>query len=388
MSRVVLVGADRLLESLATTQLGDEVVSIAPATPSVVAARIMRLPRRPELVVFGSGMSIELAVSVASAARRLTDAMALVTDESELAPAVRASGITETLPLRPELESVDDLFARASIIATRFAGEFARRPAPRAPGRIVVVVSPKGGVGKTTISCNLAVGLAAQAPNQVVIVDLDLQFGDVASTLGLEAGHSIEDAVGKPAARDAMVLKSFLIEHREHFSVLPAPESPAAADRIEASRIGHLLRQLAAEFEYVIVDTSPGLTDHTLAALEQADSVIAVSGLDVLGVRGLRRSLELLRELDLLPQSRQLVLNSVDRAVGMTVADAERVIGSPVDVTIPRRRAVALGTNLGIPVLASAPHDPAARSLRLIIQRLDDSMTRRTWRDARKKEKA
>jgi pilus assembly protein CpaE len=384
MSRVVLIGADTLLEHQARVLLGDEVVTVAPASSDVLVTRIVWLDRRPELIIFGPMMPTLLSLSLARSLRDLADVLALVTDDTDLKIEAHAAGITEFLGFDLELEELDALFglARDTVARTRGIADVRRgADAPAAPGRIVVVASPKGGVGKTTIAANLAVGLAELDPTQVVIVDLDLQFGDVASALGTTARHSTVDALGKAAARDDFVLSTFLHEHPDGFFVLPAPENPAAADRIDPRRVGHLLRQLAARFRYVVVDTAPGLGDLALAAFEQASAAVMVTGPDVPSVRGLRKSLEALRELALLPAACTIVLNGVERGVGITAHDAETVVGSTVDVVVPRRRAVARGGNLGIPVLLSAPRDAAARAFSALTRHVDEGLTRRDWLD-------
>jgi pilus assembly protein CpaE len=384
MSRVVLIGADTLLEHQARILLGDEVVTLAPASSDVLVTRIIWLDRRPELLVFGPMMPTLLSLTLARSLRDLADVLALVTDDTDLKAEAHAAGITEFLGHDPELEEIDALFAlaRDTVARTRGIADVRRgTDAPAAPGRIVVVASPKGGVGKTTVAANLAVGLAETDPSQVVVVDLDLQFGDIASALGIAARYSAVDALGKAAARDDFVLGTFLHEHPDGFFVLPAPENPAAADRIDPRRVGHLLRQLAGRFRYVVVDTAPGLGDLALAAFEQASAVVMVGGPDVPSVRGLRKSLEALRELALLPGSYTIVLNGVERGVGISAHDAETVVGSPVDVVVPRRRAVVRGGNLGIPVLLSAPRDAAARAFAELTRRVDEGLTRREWLD-------
>lgn len=120
--------------------------------------------------------------------------------------------------------------------------------------------------------------------------------------------------------------------------------------------------------------------DLALAAIEQASAIVTVVGPDVTSIRGARLSLDVLRELRLLPATAPIVLNNVERRVGFQPGDAASIIGSPVDVVVPRSRAVLRGGNLGIPVLLSAPRDPAARALREVARRLDENLTRREWR--------
>lgn len=238
-------------------------------------------------------------------------------------------------------------------------------------GMVIGVFSPKGGVGKTTIATNIAVGLGKIAPMSVVIVDLDLQFGDVASGLYLNPEHTVTDAVTPAASRDTLVLKAFLTVHPASIYALCAPKTPVDADTITPEQITRLLEQLADEFQYVVVDTAPGLPEVGLAALEQCTDVVWVSGMDVPGIRGLRSGLDVLRQLEILPESRHVVLNMADTKLGLSVEDVESTIGAPVDVSIPRSRGVALSTNRGIPLLQESRKDPAVKGFQTLVQRFN-----------------
>lgn len=372
MSRVVLIGGGSVLEHQARVLLGDEVVTIAPASSDVLVSRMIWLERRPELVVLGADMPPVLALWLSRSLRDLADVVALVTDDATLRGQAESSGISDFLIPDAELEEVHALVDRARARVIHLNGVATpRRSASRStPGAIVTVTSPKGGVGKTTIASNLAVGLASHPQSRVALVDLDLQFGDIATVLAVEHRHTVVDALGKAAARDLFVLGTFLTEHPSGVAVLPAPSSPAAADHLDAARVSHMLRQLAADFDYVVVDTGPGLDEPALAAVEQSTALVTVAGLDLPSARGVRTASDVLRELDIAPRSRQLVINRIAPNGGMTVSDAERVIGSPIDIVIPSRRAVALSVNRGIAVVEDAPRDPAARALVRLVHRV------------------
>jgi pilus assembly protein CpaE len=232
---------------------------------------------------------------------------------------------------------------------------------------VISVVSPKGGVGKTTVATNLAVGLAGTAPQATVLVDLDLQFGDVASGLDLDPEYYLPAAVRGPAATDTMVLKTFLTLHETGLYVLCAPEVPVDADGITAEDVARLLRMLAAEFRYVVVDTAPGLSDHTLAAMDETTDLVLLTSMDVPGLRGLRKELDTLRELKLLERHTQVVVNFADPSSGLSRADVEATIGAPVDLMLPRSKAAPASVNLGVPLLQSGVRDPMTKQLRALV---------------------
>ncbi len=239
----------------------------------------------------------------------------------------------------------------------------------RYTGRVITVASPKGGVGKTTVSANLAIGLTAAAPQSTVLVDLDVQFGDVASALGMTPEYALPDVAHGPAAEDTMVLKTFLTQHPSGLYAVCGAESPAAGDTVSAADVSRLLTSLAREFRYVVVDTAPGLSEQTLAALDRATDVVMISSMDVPGVRGLRKELDVLRELCMIPAGRHVVMNLADPKGGLSVRDVETAIGTGVDVVVPRSAAVPVSTNQGVPIVAGGRKDPAAKELRRLVAR-------------------
>jgi pilus assembly protein CpaE len=239
--------------------------------------------------------------------------------------------------------------------------------------RTITIVSPKGGVGKTSIATNMAIGLAEDHPSDVVLVDLDLQFGDVASTLDLTPAHTIEEALSPSAAADNLIVKTMLTVHSSGFHVLCGAESPAANDEVTGPQIVRLLTQLATQFRYVIVDTAGGLTEPTLAALEVTDDIVLVSTMDVACVRGVRKAVELLSQIGLLPGSRVLALNLASNQSGMKVKDVEAAVGLPVDIVIPRSNDVQLASNHGIPLMLNKKKGgPFVKAIRTLITHLEN----------------
>ena len=138
-----------------------------------------------------------------------------------------------------------------------------------------------------------------------------------------------------------MVLKTFLTQHPSGLYAVCGAESPAAGDTVTADDVTRLLAALSREFRYVVVDTAPGLSEQTLAALDRATDVVMLTSMDVPGVRGLRKELDVLRELCMIPAGRHVVMNFADPKGGLSVRDVETTIGTGVDVVLPRSKAAA-----------------------------------------------
>lgn len=243
---------------------------------------------------------------------------------------------------------------------------------PLEPGErseAIAVVAPKGGQGKSTLSINLAVGLAEIAPNSVVLIDGDLQFGDVSVSLALEPTHTIVDAVA-PEAADELVLKTTFTHHPAGFFVVASAPSPELGDGIDPRDLGQLITRLRGVFRYVVVDSTPGLGEHTLHVLEHVTDAVFVSNMAVSSLRALRAELTMLTTLGLMPANRHIVLNFTDRMTGLTVKDAAAIIGAPIDLEIPRSPAVILASNRGRPLLHDEPRDPASKAIGALVARI------------------
>jgi pilus assembly protein CpaE len=332
-----------------------------------------------QIVIFGPGTPVDTALMSAEQMEALYPAAAVILamslDSTQLLAAMRA-GVRDVLGASCDVSDIRDALDRARVGLRRPAAQPAAGDpsANRARGRIIPVASPKGGSGKTTVATNLAVGLARLAPHQTVILDLDIQFGDVATALQLRPEHGLQQAVQATDRSDAMVLKTFLIPHPTGLYALCAPESPAAGESVTGDDVARLLQVLTDEFRYVVVDTAPGLTEHTLAVLDNATDLVMVCGMDVPSVRGTRKELALLHELSLDTMDNHLLLNFADKHSGITVTDVERVLGRTIDVVLPRSRAVPLSTNQGIPLLQSRPRDRVTRGLQQLVERFQPDL--------------
>jgi MinD-like ATPase involved in chromosome partitioning or flagellar assembly len=248
-------------------------------------------------------------------------------------------------------------------------------PLDNVSARVIAVIAPKGGQGKTTLAINLAAGLAEVAPNSVVLVDADVQFGDVANGLEIPLDRTLIDLVGGHV--DELVLKTSLSRHRDGFFVIPAPANPEDGERVSAAGLGELLSRLSEIFRYIVVDTTPGLGEHSLAVIESATDAIVVTNMGVPSLRAVHSELGILRTLGLLPDRRVLVLNFVDRASGLTLKDVATIVGVAPDIVVPRSSAVLLSSNRGEPVIHREPRDSASRAIRELVARIDPTIVMR-----------
>lgn len=237
---------------------------------------------------------------------------------------------------------------------------------------VITVASPKGGVGKTVLATNLSVALANKRPRDVVLIDLDLQFGDVAPALAVTPEFTMLDAVAATDDATTSTVKMYLTPHDSGLLTLCAPTEPAAAEEISADSVANVLELVSSEFRWVVIDTGSGLGPHALAAMEMSTDIILVSDMDVLSVRNLRRATDALDLLEMTRPHRHLVLNRSNSKVGLSKEDVATAAGMEFSAEVPSSRSVPLSINQGRPLILSNPKAPFSRRISELAERLEN----------------
>ena len=226
---------------------------------------------------------------------------------------------------------------------------------------MICVLGPKGGTGKTLTACNLAVALA-MGGHRVAIVDLDLQFGDVALSLGLAPERTIHDLVKSGGSLDAEKITGYLAEHPSGVRVLVAPTRPDHAGAITTEFLREVYAALRASHDYVIVDTPPGFTPEVIASIDSSSHVCVVGMLDSLSLKNTKLGLETLELMGYDRERTRLVLNRADSRVGISRDDVVAIVGRTPDVFIPSDRDIPRSVNEGKPIALAGKRSDAARA--------------------------
>jgi pilus assembly protein CpaE len=377
---VAVVDADQVVRSRLAMQLGDFAVPVQSiealrerltgiplvavlgpscATPDGIAAAEKLVNDRPEIGAILIAPELTTEVFRQAVRAGIRDVLAAPVDTSQLAEAVRR--VVETLST-----------ARASApgYGTEATGEL---------GHVITVFSTKGGAGKSVIAANLAVVLARRSEKPVVLVDADLQFGDVAVMLKLAPQHTIVDVVGSIDRLDAPLLQNLLVRHEPSgVFVLPAPLEPAFADQIGADDMVRIVEMLRTFASFVVVDTPAYFNDVVLGLIEISDDVLLVAGMDIPNIKNVKIGLQTLRLLNTPMSKLRLVLNRANSKVKLDVGEVERTLQVKADSLIPSDVVVPQSVNKGTPVVLDAPKSGVARA----IEQLADLFT---TQDAKKK---
>ena len=337
----------------------------------------------PTVVVFGPGMAD--ADSIAAAAPVLSARPAiggiLISDalSTELLQSALRAGFKDVLTAPVDQ---DELRETVSRIATALPGislpsQTAARPEDDARARMITVFSTKGGAGKSVVATNVAVSLARQESRPVILVDADLQFGDVSVMLKLAPRHTIVDAVNSLDKLDPGLLRSLLVEHpASGLLVLSAPLEPAFADQIQAKQMIQVIDMLRSMGAYVIVDTPAHFNDVVLGLIEESDDVLLIAGLDIPNIKNVRIGLQTLRLLNTPMNKIRLVLNRANSKVKLDVAEVERTLQVKAESRIPSDVSVPQSVNKGEPIVLDAPRSGPARAIEDLVKLLVETPAR------------
>lgn len=339
--------------------IGDDVMRVASAH---LLSRAIDDNPDENLVVISADVELPSALAIANDYRMRRPALGVVLlrhriDVSIMAQALQA-GVREVVV-------TDDLQALA--LACKRSREISERQSGIASetgqGTVVTAFSSKGGCGKTTIAINVAVALASELKRRVVLVDLDLQFGDVGITLGLLSRPNIADALPMLGELDANGLRSLIQHHESGVDCLLAPISPAEVEGIPAQLITEMIQVLRTMYDYIVIDSPPAFSDTILAALDLSDTYILATTPDIPALKNLRITLDTFDELGYPRSAWQIVLNRGDVKNGLELADIEEALGSNIHLVIPQSSEVSKTANRGVPIVTAEPNHPVSKAL-------------------------
>jgi pilus assembly protein CpaE len=262
-------------------------------------------------------------------------------------------------------------FLRLPIIGDEFktvldrTAEFCagQKAAPKKKGRMVAVFSSKGGCGTSFIATNLAAALNAPT----VLVDLNLQAGDLPLFLGVEPKYSIADMVENRARMDKSLLSSYITPHSSKLSLLAAPREADSADDIEPEHVFEALEHLRESYDYVVLDPQHTFDAITLAALDQADDIVLVLTLDIPSIRSAQRALEIFDRLGYMRKKVRVVVNRWSKQIDLDLQQVERFLNEKVTGFVPSDYQTAVTSiNLGQPLVQSEPSSKIAVEIKRI----------------------
>ncbi|MGB3703605.1 MAG: response regulator [Anaerolineales bacterium] len=230
-------------------------------------------------------------------------------------------------------------------------------------GKIISVFSPKGGVGTTMIAVNLAVSLQREE-TPVVLVDGNMEFGDVMVFVNQQAKNSIVDLAPRADELDPDVIEEVTMLHpASGIKILAAPSRPEFAENVNGDQFGKILQYLCNFYSYVVVDCASSLSDVTLSAIDCADLIILVTTQEIPAIKDSRMFLDLLKPLNISRERLLFVMNKYDKRIGIKPEKVSENFKQELKVVIPFEEKVVLPSiNRGVPFMLGEKSKSISRS--------------------------
>ena len=351
-------------------------------------------PARPIVAVFGPQVAVPYGFQqvqrIVAAHPQLGAVFAVEDVSAEVLQAAIRTGARDTVSvndpsaLTDAVGRVGDLLVGVSVTRVPALAE-----TRATPGRLIVVFSTKGGVGKSTIAINVAAAMTRRTPERVALVDADLQFGDVAVLLGIPPQHTIADAAASLQFADPELMRNLLARHESGLYVLPAPTEPVLGVTLPPDELIGVCSALQSLCGYVVVDTATQFDESTLALVEAADDVLLVGTMDIPSVKNLKIGIQALDLVGIAGPKLHLVLNRANTQVKLDVREIEHVLGMRAEFPIPNDVAVPISVNQGVPVIDREPRAAVTRAIEhLAVSLMVDGAAERTTKKRRGRKRA
>lgn len=232
-------------------------------------------------------------------------------------------------------------------------------------GKVITIFSTKGGIGKTTMTTNLATALGLDEEKKVCIVDMDLQFGDVALFLNIVPKRTIADLmkdIDHIDNLDGSILDTYMTKFKDNVRVLAAPLRPEQADDVKVSHLAKIIKEMQYNYDYIVIDTAPIFNDIMFKVLDLSTMIMVATSQDLPTLKNVRLCLEILESLRYPKEKVKVVLNRANSLGGMSVKDSEELLQRKLLVCMPSDgKTVVAAVNQGIPFVISSPETNVAQ---------------------------
>jgi len=267
-------------------------------------------------------------------------------------------GVRDVLPFPVSPQALQAAVARIE-------QKMVRAEQPLHKGKVLAFIACKGGSGATFLAANLGYALATEYSKRVVLLDLNMQFGDASLFVSDHVPVTTLSDVAREISRlDASFLASSLLQVLPNYGVLAAPENPVMASDVLPSDIEALLRLAVAEYDYVILDLYRNLDAVSVKALDYADLIFPVLQETLPFIRDAKRMLSTLQALGYSMDKIHLIVNRYEKGGDIQLGDVEGSLGLKVMITFPNSyEAVSASVNQGVPILRMTKKDPVAKQL-------------------------
>jgi len=244
--------------------------------------------------------------------------------------------------------------------------------------RVVSFLGSKGGVGNTFLTTNVAYLLAQEQKGQVLLLDLDLRYGQMSYFFDIQPKYTIIDLIENFERLDSAYLQSLFHSYDKYLSILPAPARMEEAEAVTPEHLEKILRYLKnlRLFRWILLDCCHQMDEVTLKGLELSDDIFLVTSPSIPALSNTKKLLELLHLLDLGGVRSEILLNSWQKRGDLGESEVVGFLGREISGKITcDSQQVGRSINEGRPLGVMAPRHPVCQDLKAIVSRLlgDDS---------------
>ncbi len=366
--RVIVIDQDQMARSEVQKMLALSGFAVLGEAGYGIEAVSLAKESEPDVVLVAIEEPVVRALQTVEAVADLLPQSPVVAYSSVKDPAsmrkAMLAGVADYLvtPVREEdlVNSIHSVLAQEERKRARIAGEMDE---PAAAGTVLTIFGAKGGIGKTTISTNLATALVQKTGQSVALVDLDTRFGDVAILMDIPVERSIADLALPEDEINREMLQDCLYTHNTGVTILPAPVRPTDWRSVHAGHIERVVMLLAQTYDYVILDTPGTFNDIVARALELATLVLLVATVDMASLKDTLLAIDMLRSWNFPQEKIKLVINATNEASNVQPQEIKRMLGREVFWSIPYDRNISTSTQLGTPVVVTKPTSKASAAL-------------------------
>ncbi|SOC37266.1 AAA family ATPase [Ureibacillus acetophenoni] len=236
-------------------------------------------------------------------------------------------------------------------------------------GLVITACSTKGGVGKTTLIVNLA-SVLSNENLKVAVLDLSLQFGDVSLYYDVKPKKTIYEWVKEEYGVPNTDLSKYMIKHSSGVDIFPAPIRPEFSEAITEEHIHDLIQQCRRLYDYILIDTPPYLTEHTLISLEKSNEILLMTFMDLPTLKNNKIFIETLEALNLKYKVR-IILNRYYKVKGIHPETVEKIFELPIFAQIPNKeKDITASINEGKPYALTNPNSAFSKSIKFLARKL------------------
>jgi pilus assembly protein CpaE len=234
----------------------------------------------------------------------------------------------------------------------------------RSTGMVITIFGAKGGIGKTTISTNLATAFVAINAGSAVVVDMDTVFGDAAMMLDVPVEMSLVEAADRIDDLDRDAIGGYLARHHSGVSILPAPFEPTDWRNVSPEAVDKVITLLSQTHDFVVLDCPATFTDLVAVALEKATVVLLLTSLDITSIKDTTTALKLLNSGINNDDKIKLIVNRATSVNSVREEDVSKVLRRETFWSIPHDKEIAASAQLGMPVVIDRPDSQVSEMIR------------------------